>query len=337
MDWSRAVPLRDIVVVGASAGGVEALTQFVTALPRTLPAAIFIVLHVAPAGGSQLPDILTRKGRLPARHPVDEEPIACGQIYVAPPDRHLMIGLGFVRVVQGPRENRHRPAADPLFRSAARTYGERVIGVVLSGGLDDGTAGLIAVKRAGGLAVVQDPQDATVPSMPQSAIEHVQIDHVVPAAALGPLIARLVGRGEGRVGLVTPGTGKEVRATTDEINGGDDDVPSVDDRLRHPSPIACPECGGVLWEVDQEDVLRFRCRVGHAYSAESLLEAQREGIEASLWSAVRALEEKAQLSRRIAQRAIDSHRPHAAQRFEEQVRDMEQHANMLRRLLAVLN
>jgi two-component system, chemotaxis family, protein-glutamate methylesterase/glutaminase len=185
------MPGHDIVVVGASAGGVEALVDLARSVPPDLPAAMFVVLHVPSTGSSALPEILSRQGSLPAAHVKDGEPIELGRIYVAPPDHHLLLRTGHVHLARGPRENGHRPAVDPLFRSAAGEYATRVIGVVLSGALDDGTAGLVAVKGRGGLAVVQEPADALYPAMPGSAIEHVRVDHVLPAAAMGPLLARL--------------------------------------------------------------------------------------------------------------------------------------------------
>ena len=186
------MPDHDIVVVGASAGGVEALAGLAASLPTGLPAAVFVVLHVPSTGTSALPDILARKGPLPASHVKGGEPIEPGRIYIAPPDHHLLLRQGHMHLSRGPRENGHRPAVDPLFRSAAREYATRVVGVILSGALDDGTAGLLAIKSRGGVAVVQDPGDAIYPGMPGNALEVVKVDHVVPAGAMGEVLARLV-------------------------------------------------------------------------------------------------------------------------------------------------
>src|SRR5262245_54852825 len=182
---------RDIVVVGASAGGLQALQRLVSLLPADFPAAIFIVQHTGPEGGTFVPEILNRHGPLPAFTPRDKAPIAQGRIYVAPPDRHMLVENDKVRVVRGPPENRHRPAIDPLFRSAAWAYGPRVVGVILSGYLDDGTAGLWAVKSCGGIAVVQDPLDAVHPDMPRNAALEIDVDYSLPVAEIAPLLVRL--------------------------------------------------------------------------------------------------------------------------------------------------
>lgn len=185
------MPGHDIVVVGASAGGVETLVKLVEKLPADLPASVFVVLHIPAQNPSLMPEILSRSGRLKAVHPRDGEAIQQGCIYIAPPDLHLLVEQGHVHLLRGPKENRHRPAIDPLFRSAAAAYGPRVVGVVLTGSLDDGTAGLLAIKRLGGIAIVQDPADALYPSMPLNALEHVNVDYKLPVSEIGPLIAHL--------------------------------------------------------------------------------------------------------------------------------------------------
>jgi len=182
---------RDIVVIGASAGGIEALTKLVRTLPGNLPAALFVVLHMPADIPSLLPEILSRVGALPASHPADGMTITPGQIYVAPPDHHLLVERGYVHLVRGPKENRHRPAIDPLFRSAAKAYCQRVVGVILSGALDDGTAGLLAIKRSGGIAIVQSPEEALYPQMPQSALNHVQVDYCLPVRKINAIIQHL--------------------------------------------------------------------------------------------------------------------------------------------------
>ncbi len=299
------MPERDIIVVGASAGGVETLTTLVRGLPPDLPAAVFVVLHFPAHTTSLLPAILSRAGALPARHAEDGEEIVNGRIYIAPPDRHLLVERGVVRVTSGPRENGHRPAVDPLFRSAARAYARRVVGVVLSGTLDDGTAGLQAIKTCDGVAVVQDPADALFSGMPLSAIENVAVDQVLPAAAIAPYLARLARDTTPQDGPApTRGTDLtgDVRLEEMDMAAPDMVVPDSDDKVGDPSPFGCPECGGVLRELREGELVRYRCRVGHAYGADSLLAAQSDGVEDALWSALRALEESESLARRLAAR-----------------------------------
>jgi len=320
---------RDVIVVGASAGGVEALSRLARNLPQDLPASVFVVLHIPAQSTSLLPMILSRAGSLPASHPEDGERIENGHIYVAPPDRHLMIEPGRIRVVRGPTENRHRPAIDPLFRSAARAYGPRVIGVILTGTLDDGTAGLVAVKVGGGLAVVQDPSDAFCAGMPKSALRYVEVDYVLPLREIGPLLTRLSRDSlESVVGPVSEEMVKETKlAEFDMETMQDDDKPGT------PSAFSCPDCSGVLWEIEEGNLLRFRCRVGHAYSTDSMNGAQDEAIERALWAGLRALEERAALSRRMAKHARERNMEGIAIPFEEKLRHTEEQAELLREVL----
>lgn len=317
---------HDLIVIGASAGGVEALTALVAGLPANLPAAVCVVVHIPATNVSVLPKILARAGVLPAKHPVDGEMLQKGRIYVAPPDRHLLIRAGTLRLGHGPRENGHRPAADPLFRSAARQLGPRVIGVVLSGGLDDGTAGLQAVKACGGIAVVQDPSEALAPGMPRSAVEQVAVDYVVPIAEMGPLLVRLATdpAPEG-VPPVSREMEKELQVARLDENG-----------VLHPggagppSEFVCPECGGTLYEIDEGNLLRFRCRVGHAYGPDSLGAEQGRAIEEAMWSALRALEERAALCRRMIARTNEHGLTLASSRYEQQARDADEQAALIR-------
>jgi two-component system, chemotaxis family, protein-glutamate methylesterase/glutaminase len=320
---------HDIIVIGASAGGVEALSQLVRGLPGDLAAAVFVVLHVPAHGTSVLPSILSRNGPLPARHPDDGEPIEHGKIYVAPPDSHLLIRRGQVRLSRGPRENGHRPSVDPLFRTAARSYGRRVVGVVLSGSLDDGTAGLSAVKQRGGKAIVQDPDDALYPGMPRSALESVDVDHRLPVSQIAPIL----------VGLADEPVEEGAEPVPDDMDIESEmaafelDALQNDQRPGTPSAFACPDCAGVLWELQDGELIRFRCRVGHAWTANSLLAQQSEGIETALWTALRALEERAALSNRIAERMHRRGNDRTALRFEEQAHEARQRAAILREVL----
>ena len=320
---------RNIIVVGASVGGVEALQRLVGGLPRHFHASIFVVLHLSRQSTSVLPEILTRVGSLPASHPRDGEPIRMGQIYVAPPDHHLLLDEGKVRISRGPKENRHRPAVDPLFRSAARWYGPRVIGVVLTGSLDDGTAGLLAIKKRGGLTMVQDPADAFCGDMPRSAMEVVDVDYVAPVDRIPELLRQLV-----PVQVAENGTGKSARLRKETEIAELKNMDAIEDENRPgvPSQFACPECGGVLWEMNGEEILRFRCRVGHAFTASSLGVEQVEAVEGALWAAMRALEEGASLARRMAEKAG---RKHAGieLRYRERADVKMQQAEILRRLI----
>lgn len=326
------MPGHDIVVIGASAGGVEALMAVVRELPRDLSAALFVVLHVPPDRESMLPRILSHAGPLPAIHPEDGDAIEHGCIYVAPPDYHLLVERGRVRVMRGPRENRYRPAVDPLFRSAARAYGSRVVGVVLSGMLDDGAAGLMAIHARGGIGIVQDPNDALFPGMPTRAMRDDHPQYVVPATEIGPLLTRLVHeptRGVQEKKDAAP-EAMEMETELVELDMG---AISAPDRPGKPSVFGCPECGGVLWEMEEGPVLRYRCRVGHAYSADSLLSDQTLHLEAALWAALRGLEEKAALVHRLADRARDSGHEMLAARYAEQERDSQHHATAIRELI----
>jgi two-component system chemotaxis response regulator CheB len=320
---------HDIIVIGASSGGVETLIEIVSGLPRDFAAAIFIVVHVPPSGKSLLPEILSRAGSLPATHPLDRETIAQGRIYVAPPDFHLLLINGHVRLVRGPRENNHRPAVDSLFRTAARTYGSGVVGIVLSGALDDGSAGLLAVKRRGGLAIVQDPADALFPEMPRNAMEAVKVDYCVPKREIAPLLVRL--SEERAQKAAAPVSDDLLKETQIEAM----DVGIIEDQAKPgtPSVFGCPDCGGTLWELQNEELLRFRCRVGHAFTAEGLLSTQSEALETALWNAFRALSENAALARRLAARARANGHASAAENFERRARSAEEQARLIHDLL----
>jgi two-component system chemotaxis response regulator CheB len=318
---------HDLIVVGASAGGVEAISTMVAGLPRDLRAAVLVVLHVA-RGRSVLPEILSRNSRLPASHPQDGERLEYGRIYVAPPDHHMTLERDVIRVTHGPTENGVRPAIDPLFRSAARAFRSRVVGVVLTGALDDGTAGLAAIKRAGGVAIVQDPEEAAAPSMPRSAIAVVNVDHVVPLKEVAPLLAALA-REEARAGASSPGN---IPAMEPDL-GAENIALREDDRPGHLAVFTCPECNGNLWEHEENGLLRFRCRVGHVYSPDSMLAAQTDSVDRALWVALRALEERAALTRRMAIQARQRNHHWVASAFEERANDAADQAALISQLL----
>jgi two-component system chemotaxis response regulator CheB len=325
---------REIIVIGGSSGGLETLLEIVPQLPKDLPAAIFIVIHVPAQGRSQLPHILSRAGPLPAQHARDHEKIEPGRIYVAPPDFHLLVRRGYMRVLRGPQENNHRPAIDPLFRTAARAYGPRVAGIVLSGMLDDGAAGLFAIKSRGGLAIVQDPDDAFFPDMPRNAIAAVPVDHCLSKREIGRMIVQLAkSQMETGAGAVMAKSNDDEMEMETRIENMDEEAFEDDDKPGTPSVYGCPDCGGVLWELQDDQRLRYRCRVGHAFSADGLVRSQGESLEAALWSAFRILQENAALSRRLCERARTNNQVAVAEKFHNKSRIVEQHAELIRQLL----
>jgi two-component system chemotaxis response regulator CheB len=278
-----------------------------------------------------LPMILNHKGPLLAGHPVDGEPIRPGRIAIAPPDLHLLLERGNggrIRLVRGPRENGHRPAVDPLFRTAALAFGRRVVGVVLSGTLDDGTAGLAAIRQRGGVTVVQDPDEALYAGMPRSALEAVAVDHTLKVAGIAELLDRLAREPIEEVDAMPDDMETEKRMAEFDMEAIEDE-----DRPGRPSGFSCPDCGGTLWELQDGELVRFRCRVGHAWSSNGLLAEQTNGIETALWTALRALEERGALCARIAQRLRHRGVEASAERFEQQAADSRQRAAVLRQVL----
>lgn len=331
------MPGHDLIVIGGSAGSVDALSVLAAGLPPDLPAAVCVVVHQPPYAPNRLPEILSRTGVLPAVHAQDGAPLLPGTIYVAGPDRHMLVvggtGTGAIRLVRGPKENRTRPAVDPLFRSAALAYGPRVIAVVLSGALDDGTAGLWAVRDRGGLAVVQDPATAAVPSMPANALAEVGADHVVPVEQLAALLDRLAREPAGP-GDDVPATVRNELALEVKVGALDEEAHLRSERSGEPSRFICPDCGGVLWNTSSKGgPLRFRCETGHAYSAASLAEAQTDEVEEALWASLRALENRAELARARAERAQTRGMEVLARRYTVQWEAAEQHASAVRSLL----
>src|SRR5215210_9470795 len=321
------MPGRDIVVVGTSAGGVEALRALVGGLPADFPGSVFVVMHTAPDSPGVLAHILDRSGPLPASNADNRTRIQPGRIYVAPPDRHLLLEPGLVRVTHGPKENRFRPAVDPLFRSAAQVYGPRVVGVILTGGLDDGTSGLWAVKRLGGVAVVQDPEEAFMPSMPLSALGQVEVDYKLPLAEISPLLARLTSK------TVAEQGGYEVPEDLNievKIAMEDNALDAGVTRLGSPSIFTCPECHGTLLQLKENGRTRYRCHTGHAFSADSLLSELTESVEETMWNAVRSIAESAMLMRHMAEHVGESDGG-TAERFMEKAREAERRSALVRR------
>lgn len=316
MSVVRADPPR-LVVVGASAGGVEALRRLVANLPADLPCAIVVVLHIAATGTSVLPQILDREGVLTAAAAQDDEEVLPGRIYVAPPDKHVLIDGGRIVLSDGPRENGHRPAIDPAMRSAVDAYGAASCGVVLSGTRDDGTAGMAAIAAGGGATVVQDPAEAMYPAMPQSAMTHVAVDAVLPVADIARWLVRLTGGAP-----VGPAPAGDVHQHEPSLFAGGG-------ANGNGTRFTCPDCGGVLWEADEAGVVQLRCSVGHKYSPESLVAEHGRELERALWTAMRALDDRSTLMQRMADRAKASGHEVSATRYAEQARESRAHAAVL--------
>jgi two-component system, chemotaxis family, protein-glutamate methylesterase/glutaminase len=287
---------KRLVVIGASAGGLEALRSLLAGLPATFPAALCIVTHTSPESPGLLPQILDRVSRLPVAQASNGQRLESGHVYVAVPDRHLLVEPGRLRVAKGPREHGFRPAIDPLFRSAAQVFGPAAIGVVLTGNLDDGTAGLWTIKKLGGTAIVQHPDDALFPSMPRHASMAVNVDYSVPLSRLPSLLVELTSDAQ-----TEPVQRPVPRHIEIEVNIAKEQNPRDAglEEIGTPSPYACPDCHGVLLEIEEEGRVRFRCHTGHAYSLESLLAMMHEGIEHSASAAVRSLEEASLLMNQI--------------------------------------
>jgi two-component system chemotaxis response regulator CheB len=289
-----------------------------------------VVWHLSPGIKSVLPSVLSRAGPLPASNPQDGDPIVPGRIYVAPSDHHILVERGFMRVTRGPKENRFRPAVDPLFRSAAYVYGPRVIGVVLSGALDDGTAGLWTVKLRGGTAIVQDPSDALHRSMPISALENVAVDHKLPALQIGPLLGRLTRE---EAAAQQPGIpAQEQKKTEHEVKIAAEKDALDEHVMNHGelSPFTCPECHGVLTQISEGSIVRFRCHTGHAYSASTLLNSVSEQIEEQLWDAVRALDETVIMLNAMGERFAKAGNTKAAEQCFDKARETHARSQPIR-------
>jgi two-component system chemotaxis response regulator CheB len=323
---------RDLVVVGGSAGGVDALKRFVAALPADLPAAVCVTLHLASGSPSMLPGILARGSALRVQPAVDDTPLEDGVVYVSQPDSHLVVVDDRLVLGQGARENGNRPSVDVLLRSAAVARGSRVVGIVLTGMLDDGTAGLAAVARYGGAALVQDPEDAEFPSMPSNALRATPHAQALPLDALAEEVVRIVSSDE--VGSADVDAGQRARDAAEVRSAlGLDPLLPDGSQIAPPSRYSCPDCGGVLNELGEDAALRFRCRVGHAYSAGSLLQHQAGTVEDALWTAMRALEEREEISNRLADEAGTAGRDWSRMHFRRRADEARASAEVLRRVL----
>jgi two-component system chemotaxis response regulator CheB len=321
---------RDVIVIGASSGGVKALRRLVAALPADLPAALFVAVHRGISLPTYLAEILDAAGPLQAVTAEEGMPFERGQIYVAPPDRHLLLGQDHVHVRRGPKENRVRPAIDPLFRSAAAHCSTRVIGMVLTGLLDDGTAGLLAIKRCGGITVAQDPADAEYPAMPRSAIVNGAADHVLRLDGMAALLRRLTSEPCPPPVEIPESVRIEALIAAQELT-----MHPTQEQYGRLSPLTCPECHGAMYEIHDGTLLRFRCHTGHAFTAESLSGAQAEAWERALYDALRTQEEQMTLARRMAADARCRGSLRHADDFDRRARSYEEGAEIIRRMLAV--
>jgi two-component system, chemotaxis family, protein-glutamate methylesterase/glutaminase len=314
-----------IVVIGGSAGAVEAVIGVATGLPADLPAAVLIAVHISPVARSALAELIGRRSALKVASAHDGDVLEAGRIYVAPPDCHLLVEAGHVSLGHGPRENGHRPAIDPLFRTAAHNYGPRVVGVILSGNLDDGAMGLREIRRMGGRAIVQNPADALYDEMPRNAIDSADPDVVAPVRDIAQHITRLVAASPSASG---------VEDLPPDIAAGGEAPLSADERESGElSPFGCPDCGGALWQLHDGELVRYRCRVGHAYTEQNLLDAQFSGVDRAMWAALRALEESASNALALAKRMRARGHEKLAGRFTKQAMEAEMRAVIIRRAL----
>ncbi len=321
---------RRIIVIGASAGGFEAFKTIVKNLPPDFNASIFIVWHMSPDIRGVLPTVLNKQNSIYTAHAYNEESIQPNRIYIAPPDHHLLIEEGRVRVTHGPKENRFRPAIDPLFRSAAYAYGNRVIGVILSGALDDGTAGLWRIKYSGGITIVQDPKDAEVPSMPQNALREVKVDYCVPVTDIAGLLVKLSNEKikENAMPLKDEKTKIEIEIAAEKnaLDKGALDIGEL-------SMFTCPECHGVLSKIMDGNISRFRCHTGHAFSADVLMAAVTEKVEESLYNAIRGIEESMLLLNHIGDHFAEANQPKLAALYFNKAKEAEKRATVIRKTI----
>jgi two-component system chemotaxis response regulator CheB len=317
---------RDIIVIGGSAGATQPLKQILSRLPPDLPAAVFVVLHIPAQGIGILSTVARSAGPLPVRQAENGMEIEPGQIYLAAPDHHLLLSRDRVLLGRGPRENLVRPAIDALFRSAAIAYGPRVIGVLLSGLLSDGAAGLNAIKRCGGIAVVQEPTDAISDEMPRRAMEETTVDLCVPGATMGDVLSELAREQAGAALPIPPEIRLEVEIAAGDRIGSDKLLAFAD-----PVALTCPGCGGVLSEVKDSRPMRFRCQVGHAFTVDALAKEQEGRVDEALRVALRIIEERAELVQRMAADGRRSGRPAVAEMYQARAAEYREYADMIRR------
>jgi two-component system chemotaxis response regulator CheB len=324
---------HDIVVIGTSAGGLKALSTVLSDLPADLGAAIFIVQHLAADKKSYLPKLLGDICDLPVSSPADNETFLPGHVYVAAPDHHLLLNGDCVRVMRGPQENRFRPSIDALFRSAARSHGSRVIGMVLTGYLDDGTVGLQTIKKRGGIAIVQDPAEAEYPSMPRTALRYVNVDYTVPIAEAGALLIRLVAEPPPAEEDFPMTPAIEIESNiAEQVMNTKEFLENVE-RIGERTTYTCPDCNGSIWQIGDEEPLKLRCHVGHSFTGEVFSAEQSRNIESALWTAIRIMEEKVTFSRHLAVRKRDQNLPEEAGVYEKEADALDEEVTKVRDLI----
>jgi two-component system chemotaxis response regulator CheB len=317
---------RDIIVIGTSAGGLEALDDLIGQFPTDIPAAIIIIQHMSPENtGAALLHRLGKYKAFQCELAASQEKFVEGRIYIAPSDYHLLLRKGHFLVTKGARENRYRPAIDPLFRSAAVAYGSRVVGVILTGMLDDGTAGLTAIRKCGGVTVVQDPRSAAYPEMPQNALNNLKVDHCVPLSEMGALLDNLARERPGE-SKPTPEDIKVEARIAERVLSDVEQVSGLGAQV----PYNCPNCGGVLWQMDVSGTHRYRCHTGHSFTSAALLTSQTERIEETLWVSLRMFEERKNLLNSMAK---TEKFPRMKRSYTEQAKGTEIHIQRIRAML----
>jgi two-component system, chemotaxis family, protein-glutamate methylesterase/glutaminase len=317
-EMAESFEFLPVIAIGTSTGGLAALRTIAAGLPTTLPAAVCVVQHID-GHQSRLPALLDASGPLPAVEAKDNGLLKPGHIYVAAPDHHLIVAGGNLHLTRGPRENFVRPAVDPLLRSAAEALGRRAIGVVLTGRLSDGAAGLYEIKRRGGVAVVQDPDEAEAPGMPQAAISYVDVDYCVRLAMMPQLLSELANR------------------LSEDVSGASSggDVAAVKDSFaqNRPPTLTCPECGGSMHLTALGPLLKFDCHIGHSVTAESMASGQFDAMEKSFESALRRMNERAELCRLMREKALSTGRPAQAEDWQLALEQAQRRSTALRQLL----
>lgn len=330
-----------VIVIGASAGGSEPLTTICRQLPADFPGSVFIVKHLPENSENYLQDILARDCNIPVAVPTSGEKILPGRIYLAPGGEHMTLEDGIICLNFGPKVNRARPAIDPLFRSAADSYNKKVIGIVLSGLLNDGTARMLAIKKRGGITIVQDPNEAEFSDMPSSVLKYVPTDYCMPSSKIAEVLVQLASKvqtdeEEAKIGncsdTIHTESRMDIMANDNNGKGINDGSPENMGTIGSSSVFTCPDCHGTLWEVNDDRRLSFRCRVGHAFGMKNLALALDEGVEDALWAAMRSLEEKADLAQRIAER-IENQGLEYADVFAEKATRAKLHKDMVQNIL----